>query len=161
MALLGAIGAGASLLNELGLDLSGNPKDRERAENANELRDEAISYGRGSERGLAAYAKLRCLSGIGRIEDRQFLDEHPQYQGAGSGCVGGGWATNEARAYGQTQVKAVEDAWATQPSVGGVSAPVQNAAQMYAAASAGGMFGDVPPWMLLAGAALLLYALKR
>lgn len=90
-----AVGAVSSALSAL--FGGGDPKPQERARVANELYQAALGGN------LVAEAQLRCLSGAGNQADHDLLIQHPE-TGYGSGCVGGGWATTVARAYGRAKL---------------------------------------------------------
>lgn len=174
MSFLGVIGAGVTIAQEVGIG-GGNPKDAERKASADSLRDQAIRYGRLDGRGFAAYAKLRCLSGIGRREDEQWLTDHPQYAaqvGGGAGCVGGGWATDTAKNYGRQQVAAVEAAWKVQGAKDVVSTILPgviadtvdtdvSAAPVGGPMMQAGVFGEIPGWLLLAGVLGVVFLFAR
>lgn len=157
MSFIGIAGAVVGLGEEV---LGGNPNDAARFKSADSLRDTAINLGRANEAGFAAYAKLRCLSGIGRLEDQSWLVAHPSYQGPGDGCVGGGWATDAARKYGAAQVAAVEAAWKVQGAKGTLSAPVDAAPPVVGTAGVVGQ-SEVPLWLIGVGVLVVAFLVIR
>lgn len=100
MAFLGIVQAGAALVSSV--TGATNPKDAERFSIADTLAAQA------SAGNYAAKAQLRCYAGIGTAQDDQILTQQ-RFPGYTPGtCVGGGFATEAAKAYAKGKLAEVD-----------------------------------------------------